>query len=208
MRDWINIVTEGEVVSMGQHKFNKAAGEYTSALQDIIAQMAARYSDGKFIPIATTYIESGFNPEYKPIFYVDVDVSVEKAKRGSLAVAFLRGLRGFKYHKGDKWTGPWARLTNADYEFARQLFANRESGEYGAYQPSRLGFGETYQPRYDERGLGFHITVTGYDNRSKGKYADQEFRDVGHVIDNDKDWQEVADMMAMIQRALTVKSVK
>jgi hypothetical protein len=130
------------------------------------------------------------------------------AKRGSPAVAFLRGLRGFKYHKGDKWHGPWARREGADFDFCRELFHNRASSEFGAYQTSRLGFGETYKPIYDERGLGFHITVTGYDNRSKGKYADQEFRDVGHIIDSDRDWQEVADMMAMIQRAQSIRSIK
>lgn len=205
MRDLINIITESEVVSLGQHRVEKAMDGYVSTMRDIIQNMADGYSEGKFMPIAITYIESGFDPEYKPIFYIDVDAKVERATRGSEAIAFLRSLRGFKYHKGDKWTGPWARMTNASYDLVRRLFTTRSSGEYGTYQPSRLGFGETYQPLYDDRGVGFHISVSGYDNRYDGKHS--KYRDVGHVIDNDEDWQEVASMMAAIQRAQSIRSV-
>ncbi len=207
MRKWIDILTEGDVVSLQQHKSEKNAAAYMSAVKDVFASEADFFSQGKFLPFAQSYIESGYAKEYRPVFYVGV--SFRDFRLTPEAKAVLADLRvkrfkidRHKYHKdftGTK-TGPWCHK-EVSFEEAREAFLNRNGSPLGAYQPSRSGFRTSSVENYDENGLGFHVSVLGMDGRRPGKYVDQPHRQEDHIIDNEKDWQEAADMMAAIKRS-------
>lgn len=218
MRDLIRIITEGEVVDLGKHKVEKAVGEYSNAVQAAYSSEAEFFASGKFMPFARSYIESGFDPEKRP--EIDIDVSFRDHKRSPEARLLWNELRsrGFKmtparWAKGyapkenprQEQQGGFARKT-LDINTAKRIFAERVKSPFGAYQPSRSGFRTSSHKVWDDRGVGFHIIVSGYDGRRPGKYADEPQRYETHIIDNDRDMKEVADMFAAIERA-RMKSV-
>ena len=220
MRKWIDLmnegqeITEGDVVSLSQHKSEKVAGEYSSAIQQIYKGEADFFAGGKFLPYAKAYIESGYNPEYRPVFYLMVtfrDFRPNDAAKQVLAQLRAKRFKieRTKYAKGYSAPkeGPWTHK-EISFEDARELFLNRAHSPFGAYQPSRSGFRTSRIENYSEDGVGFCLSVLGMDYRRPGKYASETHRQEDHIIDDDKDWQEVASMMAEIKRAQSMKSVK
>lgn len=193
-----NKLTEGDVVSLGAHKVDKAVGEYTNALQGIYKGESDFFKSGKFLPFAESYIKSGFNKDFAPQIIVDVnfrDVRLNPAARE--LVKALRGQR-FKIQPASGHAPPFARKT-VDLNTAKALFAEREQSPIGAYQPSRSGFRTAYQEHWNDAGVGFNISVGGMDSR-RGERGNN-YREEYHIIDDDKDMAEVAQTYALIQRA-------
>lgn len=212
-----NTGDSANVVSLKSHQFKKAIQSYAVAINSIIQSEAAFFSQGKFLPFASSYIESNFKPDFCPELFMDVCFR-DYIPKGE-AKEFLASLKksGFeiihiKYAKGcapktnpeNRRLGPIARKV-LSYAEGRELFSNREHSPYGAYQPSQSGFRSTCIENWDSRGVGFHLRLGGEDNRRGDKYRNPT-RYEDHIIDNDKDMQEVADMYAMIQRS-KIKSV-
>jgi hypothetical protein len=207
MRNWINIINEGEVVNLAQHKTAKTVGAYVDALAPIFQGEAEFFASGKFLPFAKAYIDSGYSKEYAPEFYVQVSFRDHRLTPAAKDVLSDLRARKFKidrtkYHKEFTGTkeGPWAQKI-VSFEEAREFFLARDHSPFGAYQPSRSGFRSSRVENYDENGVGFNVSVLGMDYRRPGKYSSQPHRQEDHVVDNDKDWQEVADMMATIKRS-------
>ncbi len=214
MRKWIDIITEGEVVSLSKHKTDKAMNAYADALRPLFKSEADFFQAGyKFMPFAKAYIESGFDSEMAPEFSIGVtfrDFKLTPHARELLnTMKRPWDVRRTKYAKvfpKEQREGPYADK-NISFEEARSIWESRNNSPYGAYQPSRSGFRTSSQDIFDENGLGFNLTVGGFDDRREGEFSGQKFRQEYHVIDHDKDWSEVVNMMAAINRA-RVSSVK
>lgn len=202
MRNWIDIVTEGDIINLGQHKFNKAMDGYVDAIKDVFGSETEFFASGKFVPFAETYIENNFDKRYAPDFQITVYFRDHKMTPEAKDVLNMLRSKRFKvqttkYHKefsGAK-EGPWADKV-ISFEELRDIFASKDSGMFGAYRPSRHGFRTTTQDIWDKNGVGFSLFVGGYDSR-RGDKPRQEH----HVIDNDDDMREVSNMMALIRRA-------
>ena len=215
MRDIIDLVSkliEGEVVDLRQHKTDRAINDYVGAIGDIIKGEADFFAGGKFSCFAASYIESGFDKEYEPEILLDVSFldfrpSPEakelllQLKAQRFEIVRTKWAKGYqpKENPDKNRMGPFARKV-IDLNTAKQIFAQREHSEFGAYQPSRSGFRTTHHNLWDDRGVGFNINVGGMDNRRGDKYGNKH-RQEYHIIDDDKDMKEVSDTFAAIQRA-------
>jgi hypothetical protein len=215
MRDWIDIVkvlTEGDVVSLSGHKMDKAVDQYARVIQGIYASEQAFFKDGKFLPFAESYIRSNFAADHALEILVDVNFrDLKLAPETKMLIKDLRG-QGFKITRI-----PWARdhapkenprgdcqwgyaRKVVDINTAKQLFASRENSPLGAYQPSANGMRTVHKNIWDDRGVGFNITVGGQDCRRGDKYGNS-CREEYHIVDDDKDMSEAAQAFALIQRA-------
>ena len=218
MRNWIYLIEnpptllDGEVVSLSQHKTNKNFGDYVDAVQQIYKGEADFFTEGKFLPFSKAYIDSGYDPDYAPVFSLDVSFRDEKrTPRAREVLATMTGkswdIQRTKYEASypkEHRSGPYA-VKQISFEEARTIWNSRDHSPYGAYQPSKSGFRSARIDNYDKDGMGFCLMVGGKDYRRSGKYASEPHREEYHIIDNQKDWQEVADMMASIVRARTVR---
>lgn len=215
MRDLIELVKklmEGDVVSLQQHRTDKAFGDYADAMGGIIQGEQNFFKSGKFMPLAASYIKSGFVPEYKPGIYLWVHFRDPRpSQEARLVIDELRKNR-FKYEPAMKWAkgsykgnpdqhayGP-SMEKQIDLNSAKKFFAERGHSVFGAYQPSRMGMRTSTQNIWNDAGVGFSIYVMGYDDR-RGS-----FREEAHVVDDEKDMKEVSDAFAAIERA-KMKSV-
>ncbi len=204
---------EGDVVSLQGHKTDKAMTGYVDAIQGILNGEQNFFKQGKFTPFAQSYIASGFNPECAPEILIDVNfrdyrpspaarelIAELKAKRWpyNAATRWAKGHRP-KENPDQQPMGPWFRKV-LDLNTAKELFASREGSPFGAYQPSRSGLRTAHLNNWDERGVGFNISVGGRDGRRGDKYGN-DYREEHHIIDDEKDMKEVSDTYAMIQRA-------
>lgn len=213
----IRDIIEGDVVDLSAHKFKKAADSYVDALRGMFSSEREFFATGKFLPFAKTYIDHKLDLKYRPRIVLTVNFrdSSQLKERKPEANQFIRVLRseGFKIvpesklHKdfsraGDMESalGPFGEKTLTVDE-ARAAFASRENSPYGVYQPSEAGFRASFKHLWDSRGIGFNITVEGYDSRRGDKYGNP-MRHEAHVIDNDKDMAEVVEMYALINRAM------
>lgn len=214
MRNWIELAQklfEGEVVDLGKHKMNRAFQDYADAVGGIVAGEKNFFATGKFMPFAQSYLETG-DEDFFPQIYLGVDIKpYRKTPELKEFIADLRRqrfeIRHTKYHPDcpmEQRTGPYC-LKKIGLNDLREIWANRANSPYGAYQPSRSGFRTSHLENYDERGVGFHASVLGYDHRRGDKYSNA-YREEDHIIDDDKDYQEVIDMFAAIQRG-GIKSV-
>lgn len=211
MREFIDIIElmEGDVINLQSHKTEKAVDDYVNVIRDMYKGEKDFFAGGKFVPFAQSYIDSQFDPKFKP--WIEITVHARDYKLSPEVKALFVGLRAqrFKYESATKWAkgyrpkagtvnyalGPWA-TKQIDFNTARELFANREHSPYGVYQKSSSGFRSTYEYTWNEFGVGFNIVVGGYDSR-RGEYPREEY----HIIDDDKDMKEVSEMFAMINRA-------
>lgn len=212
MRRFIDIIAEGEVIDLKQHKTQKAFGDYATAVQGIYAAEADFFARGKFSPFAHSYIESGFKEEFRP--QVGLMVYFRDYRLTPVARELLTRLtkerpkwdiRRTKYHQDYQGTksGPVAHLDDISLERAREIWANRNESEFGAYCPSRSGFRTVCKENWDENGVGFSMLVGGQDGRRGDKYGNAT-REEWHIIDNDEEMKEVVDMFAIIRRARMV----
>lgn len=206
LRRWIDLVCEGDIVSLGQHRWNKAAQNYADSLRDMVASERAFYAN-KFLPLATSFIESGFDPSFAPEFLIDVsfggveNMTPEIRELGqSLRAKGFKNLHSARVNRNGKRVRdlPYFRK-KISFEEARRYFEQQKDGYLGAYQPSALGYGERTNEVYDNRGIGFSITMGGQDSR-RGKYG-KPYHEAYHVIDNEADMAEVGEAMALIKRA-------
>lgn len=216
MREFITIVKtllEGEIIDLQKHKFDKAFGEFTDTISGLVQGEQDFYAQGKFMPLAKTYIDKGFAPEFIPV--IEIDVTFRDYRLGPEAAQVREMLRAqrFKIYGATKWAkgsrpkdnpnqephGPWG-AKKIDFNTARELFAERESSPYGAYQTSRLGMGLSRKNIWDDRGVGFCIMVSGYDSRRGDKYG-KAVRHETHIIDDEDDMREVSAMFVAIARA-------
>lgn len=188
MRNWIDLIVEAlRPVHAGPHQnYLKLA---------------------KISPFALSYIDSGFKKDYRPQIWLCVDIKpYKKTPEIKELIASLRAkrfeIRHTKYGAQfpmEQRTGPYC-VKEITFDELKELWSNRHNSPYGAYQPSRSGYRTVHEENYDERGVGFHISVMGMDPRAPDKYG-HDHRQEDHIIDNDKDYQEVVDMFAAIERA-------
>jgi hypothetical protein len=220
MRDLIDIVkllVEGDVVSLGAHKTEKAMNSYADAIGGILQGEQAFFASGKFSPFAQSYIAHDFDKEYAPELILDVNFRdfrpapdarqlIAELRKQKFQVTYTKWAKGHEPKENPRQDplGPFARKV-IDLNTAKELFAGREDSPLGAYQPSRSGLRTTHLNNWDDRGIGFNISCGGYDGRRGDKYGNPE-RQEYHIIDDDKDMKEVSDTYAMIRRA-HVKSV-
>jgi hypothetical protein len=216
--DVVKNLLEGDVVSLSQHKTDKAFNNYASALGGIVQGERNFFATGKFMPFAKSYIESGFEPETRPQIFLNVSARDPRpSQEAKLLISELRK-NGFKYEPPIKWAkgayqgnpnqdphGAWLHK-EIDLNTAKKWFAQRDNLPFGAYQPSRSGMRTSHQNNWNDHGLGFNITVMGMDNRRGDKYGNP-YRQEEHIIDDEKDMKEVSDMFAAIQRS-NIKSVE
>jgi hypothetical protein len=230
MRDHIDLVKhlfEGDVVSLQKHKTDKALVSYTDAIGDIFRGERDFFKQGKFLPFAQSYIDSGFDPNFCPTielqiassdwqirpetkaffqslktmgFKIDGPTALAKAYKARLRAELKSNPEAERYPYGP------AATKTIDLRTAREIFQNRDNSPYGVYRKSRGGFRTDCDNVYDARGIGFNIVVGGQDHRRGDKYG-QPHREEWHIIDSDQDMQEVAQMAALIERA-RIKSVK
>lgn len=198
-------IIEGEIVDLGKHRLKSAIADYGRAMRDIFKAEYEHFKGNKFLPFAQSYIESGFDPEYEPEFFIDVmfrdyrpspeaRTLLDQMKRQKWDILRTKYAKGYS----DKKQGPLARKERLSFEEAREVWTNRNSSPYGAYQRSRPGFGSMRVEEYDERGVGFSLLVMGRDARRE-KYGkpSEEY----HIVDDEQDWAEAVEMMALIRRA-------
>ena len=202
------------VTDLRSYKFGKAAESYAQSVGAVFRSEKEFFSTAKFAPFADAYVESGFDEEYRPVFHIQIDF--RHYKPSEEAQALLRRLKSDRFEvKTQKFAkeyraevrrkpldapgsyGPYASA-EISFEEARGIFAARDEGRLGAYQPSRSGFRTSCQENWDERGVGFRIIVCGHDIR-RSRFEE-------HIIDDDRDMAEVATMMAHIQAARTIDS--
>jgi hypothetical protein len=199
-----------DVTDLGKYKFGKAVDSYADAIGGIYQSERDFFRGGKFLPYADAYIESGFDNEYRPTFHVLIDF--RDYKPSEEAQSLLRRLKSDRFEirktkyareylaeikkKGKDHNDSFGPLATAElfwFEEVQGIFAGRDSGKFGAYQPSAGGFRTVSQKNWDERGVGFSIHVCGNDHR-RNKFEE-------HIIDNQADMDEVAAMMARINVA-------
>jgi hypothetical protein len=201
------------VTDLKSYKFAKAADTFVGAVGGIYRSEKAFFETGKFLPFADAYAESGFDEEYRPRFHVSIDF--RDYKPSDEAQALLRRLKTDRFEiekrrfareylaevrkKGADHRDSFGPVASAEvgFEEARGVFAVRNSGKLGAYQPSAGGFRTVCEKNWDERGVGFNIVVCGNDHR-RNRFEE-------HIIDNEADMDEVVTMMAQI-RATQSKS--
>lgn len=217
MRDFIDLVKnglrEGEVVDLSQHKKEKAFAGFADAVRGLYQGEKDFFSTGKFAPFAETFIKSGFDRKFAPKILLDVKFrDYRKSPEARALCDELRAQR-FKIMAGEKWgkgyrpkentnqdmMGGWAEKEISMQE-ARAVFADRENSQFGAYQPSRSGFRTTHLNVWDERGVGFSILAGGHESRRGDKYGNP-YTEEYHIIDDDDDMKDLAQMFALIQRA-------
>lgn len=200
-------IIEGEVVDLGAHRMRNALSDYGKAMRGIFKAEYEHFKGNKFLPFAQAYIESGFDPEYEPEFFIDVmfrdyrptpeaRALLDQMKKQKWEIIRTKYAKG--YNSADK-EGPLARKERLSFEEARELWLNRNSSPYGAYQRSSGGFRSSRVKEYDERGVGFSLLIMGRDARRqrRGGEPSEEY----HVIDDNQDWAEAVEMMALIRRA-------
>lgn len=209
---WYEIMNEGDVVDLKQVKTDRAFGDYADAIGGIVQGEKNFFATGKFMPFAQSYIQSGFEPSYKPEIHLNVTARDQRpSQEARLIIQELRK-NGFKYEPATKWAkgayngnphndphGPWMYKV-IDLNTAKKYFAERNNLPFGAYQPSRSGMRTSHVNNWNEHGLGFNLTVMGMDHRRGDKYSNPH-RQEEHIIDDEKDMKEVSDAYAAIQRS-------
>jgi len=198
------------VTDLKSYRFAKAADTYGNAIGAIYRSEKDFFSTGKFAPFADSYIDSGFDDEYRPVFHVMVDF--RHLKPSAEAEALLRRLKSdrFKIHqqkfgreylaeirrKGPDDPGCYGPHASAEISFeeAMGIFSVRHEGRLGTYQPSRSGFRTVHKDNWDSRGVGFRIVVCGHDAR-RNRFEE-------HIIDDQRDMDEVSGMMSRIHAAM------
>jgi hypothetical protein len=198
-----------KVTDLKSYKFTKAADTFIGAIGDIYRSERAFFETGKFLPYADSYIASGFDEEYRPTFHVLIDFRDYKPTEE--AQALLKRLKSDRFElrktkygreylaeikkKGTDHNDSFGPVATAELRFdeVQGIFAGRESGKFGAYQPSASGFRTVCRKNWDHRGIGFNIVVCGNDHR-RNKFEE-------HIIDDQSDMDEVAAMMARIRVA-------
>lgn len=182
-------ITEN-VVDMKQFKQEKSISKHKDQLDNVYASEANFFSQGKFLPFARAYVNSGFNKNYKPKYFIEITFR----ERSDATKPILKSLRDQKFKvrpiKND--TPDVHKYLTIDE--VRSLFENRNNSPYGAYQPSRNGFRSSRQENWNEQGMGFSLFCIGMDDRKN--------REEYHIIDDEEDMKEVADMEAFIRRSL------
>lgn len=209
---WNELINEGDVVDLSQHKMKNAFSDYADVIQSIMRSEQAFFKTGKFLPFAESYIRNNFDKAFAP--EIVVDVNFRDVKLTPEARALVQELRADRWAINRiKWAAGHVPTTNPegncnwghaqkviDLETAKRLFAGRKNSPYGAYQKSASGMRTTHVKVWDERGVGFNITVGGEDCRRGDKYGNA-CRNEYHIIDDEKDMAEVAQCFALIQRA-------
>lgn len=198
-----------KVTDLRSYKFGKAVDSFIGSVGAIYQSEKDFFRTGKFLPFADSYIDSGWDDEYRPAFHILVDF--RHYKPSEEAEALLRRLKSDRFEistqkfareyraevrrKSLDAPGCYGPHASAEVTFdeARGVFSVRNEGKLGAYQPSRSGFRTTWQENWDGRGVGFRIVVCGNDHR-RNRFEE-------HIIDDDADWQEVATMMTHISAA-------
>jgi hypothetical protein len=198
-----------DVTDLKSYKFGKSVDIFMGAVGGIYGSEKALFETGKFLPFAEAYAESGFDEEYRPRFHVSIDFRDYKPSED--AQALLRRLKSDRFEiekrrfarsylaevrkNGADPRDSFGPVASAEVSFeeARGVFAARDSGKLGAYQPSAGGFRTVCVKNWDDRGVGFNIVVCGNDHR-RNRFEE-------HIIDDDADWQEIATMMAHISAA-------
>lgn len=205
-----------KVTDLGKYKFGKAVESYADAIGDIYRSEREFFRGGKFLPYADAFIESGFDREYRPTFHVVISfrdlVPNEDAKdllRRLKSDRFeIRDIKyGRKYRaeirkKGTDHNDAYGPVATAELGFneTQGIFAGRQCGRFGAYQPSSAGYRTVCQRYWDERGVGFSLHVCGNDHR-RNRWEE-------HIIDDQADMDEIAAMMARINAAQTKPSTE
>lgn len=195
-----------KVTDLKSYRFGKAVDSYIGSVGSIYQSEQDFFRTGKFLPFADSYIDSGWDEEYRPAFHILVDF--RHYKPSEEAEALLRRLKSdrfeiIKQKFGREYRaeirrkpldapgcyGPHASA-EVTFEEARGIFSVREEGKLGAYQPSRGGFRTTCQENWDDRGVGFRIVVCGHDAR-RNRFEE-------HIVDNQSDMDEIVSMMSRI----------
>lgn len=205
-----------DVTDLGKYKFGKAVESYADAIGGLYRSERDFFRGGKFLPYADAFIESGFDCEYQPTFHVLISfrdlVPNEDAKNllGRLksdrfeirTTKYARKYRAEIRKKGMDHNDAFGPVATAELGFdeAQGIFAGRECGKFGAYQPSSGGFRTVCQRHWDERGVGFSIHACGNDHR-RNRWEE-------HIIDDQADMDEIAAMMARINAARTNPSAE
>lgn len=201
------------VTSLKGHRTKKAIEAYVDALGGIVAGERGFFAAGKFAPFAASYLGSGRDPRKEPI--VEVEVAFRDYRPGAAAKALKEKLKrdGFTINAATRWAKgcrPKAGSTTrrlggyatkrVTIDEAKRIFAAREASPYGAYQESQSGFRNSTVEVWDENGLGFSLTCSGYDGRRGDKYGNTD-RFETHVVDDDADMAELSEAFAAIRRS-------
>lgn len=197
------------VTDLKSYKFGKAVDGYVAAIGGLFQSEKEFFKAGKFAPFADAYIESGFDEQFCPRFHVSIDF--RDYKPSEEAQSLLRRLKSDRFQiekrkfaraylaevrkKGADPRDSFGPIASAEVWFdeAQGVFAARNSGKLGAYQPSAGGFRTVCHKNWDERGVGFNIVVCGNDHR-RSRFEE-------HIIDDETDMGEVVTMMARIRAA-------
>ena len=206
------IFSESEIIDFEKAKSKKKQDEFNTAINnfmDAINSIHQREKEffetyGKFHNYVQKYIESNYNPDWRPKF--DLDVSFkdyllndeQKDKKKRLKAQGFE-FQDVKYHKdfvGDK-KGSFGSKDITEKE-AISLFTNRNSPSvitrYGTYQPSRAGYRLSRKEIWSDDGMGFSIVFHNYKD--------------AHIIDDEKDLNEAIKVMDLIRRHENLKVVK
>ncbi len=200
-----------DVTDLGKYKFGKAVESYADAIGGLYRSERDFFRSGKFLPYADAFIESGFDREYQPTFHVlisfrdlvpneDATKLLVRLKSDRFEIRTTKYGREYRAEirkKGTDHNDAFGPVATAELGFneAQGIFAGRQSGKFGAYQPSSGGFRTVCQRNWDERGVGFSIHVCGNDHR-RNKWEE-------HIIDDQGDMDEIAAMMARVNAART-----
>lgn len=199
-----------KITDLKSHRAGKTTASYLGAVSGLIQSEKSFFSKAKFLPFADALISRDFAEDFRPRFFVLVDF--RHFKPTDEAMALLRRLKsdrfdiqaqkfGGKYlaevkRKGPDADGSYGPQASAEvtFEEARGIFSGRETGKLGAYQPSSSGFRTAFRENWDHRGVGFRVVVSGRDDR-RDRFEE-------HIIDDQRDMDEISSMMARINAAM------
>lgn len=212
MRDLIDMVSEGEVVSLTaarKAKNDPEQPDLRATLNDMFAQAREQYKGRKFIPMAETHIQDGLSVDTRLTFGGTVmcrdhlpsdaakSVMRDLKRKGWVIVQPSKprdaaSRRELMANPNQDQNGPYAKTAGLTFEECRDLFSAKDTSPWGGYSPSD-GFGVTGALNWDGDGLCWYLTVSGLDS-DNNKWET-------HIIDDDEDWRELSAAIAMIRRA-------
>lgn len=201
-----------DITDLKAHRTRKVFQDFANRAGGVLASEADFFRTGKFFAFAQGYVDSGFDPDYCPVFHVNVecrdyDVDDQAAallarlryegyevERQSFSKEYLKKIRSGEVRPDHANAyGPTA-TREVEFDQALRILANREDGSMGEYQPSTHGFRIVSQKVYDGHGVGFNVVCCGYDAR-RGRFEE-------HVVDDQTDVEELCAMMSEIRAAL------
>lgn len=193
-------IIEGDVVDFGKAKFNKGFERYSGVIKSLHQREAEFFNGGKFLSFAKTFINHEYDPKFAPEIYLSV--MFRDYKMSPNAALLKKNLRKSGFSMTGRYKPDWGGMAEKKItlETARKLFSERNDSIYGNYLKSSSGFRTRYDDNHNEDGIGFHISVAGYDDRIGDKYGNS-YRYEVHIIDDEDDMAEVVNMFALIKRS-------